>query len=57
MSLPADIDDCWKEPCSFGSCEDRVNDFVCTCDPGYTGKRCDQSELFLLIAHPYTHII
>ena len=36
-----DIDDCSDSPCTNGACTDLVADFKCTCDAGYTGKRCD----------------
>ena len=36
-----DIDDCSDSPCTNGDCTDLVADFKCTCDAGYTGKRCD----------------
>ena len=31
-----DIDDCpGTDPCENGACADLVNDYTCTCDPGY----------------------
>lgn len=36
-------DDCAENPCLLGAnCTDLVNDFVCDCPPGFTGKRCHQ---------------
>lgn len=41
----SDIDDCSSSPCqSNGSCNDQVNDYNCTCTPGYTGKNCTKGE-------------
>lgn len=35
------IDDCAENPCLLGSnCTDLVNDFSCSCPPGFTGKVC-----------------
>ena len=41
MYFLIDIDDCSDSPCTNGTCTDLVADFSCTCDAGYTGKRCD----------------
>ena len=41
MYFLIDIDDCSDSPCTNGTCTDLVADFNCTCDAGYTGKRCD----------------
>jgi surface protein len=43
-----DIDDCASNPCQHnGACTDKVNDFSCQCDSGYSGKECQT-------AHPCT---
>ena len=35
------IDDCAESPCLLGAeCTDLVDDFVCSCPQGFTGKRC-----------------
>ena len=41
-----DIDECAVGPCgdNGASCEDLVNDFKCTCKPGFTGATCDESK-------------
>lgn len=34
-------DECASNPCSGNStCEDKLNDFICHCQPGFTGKTC-----------------
>ena len=39
-----DIDECASNPCVNGECEDKVNDYICHCKPGWTGKNCDIGE-------------
>ena len=35
-------DDCATNPCkNNGVCTDALNDFTCSCQPGFTGKTCD----------------
>ncbi|XP_030071921.1 uncharacterized protein LOC115478588 isoform X2 [Microcaecilia unicolor] len=36
------IDFCRSSPCIYGRCASSLNSFVCTCDPGWEGKQCDQ---------------
>ena len=31
-------------PLTFGSCTDGVNDYNCTCVPGFVGKNCSNSR-------------
>jgi len=38
----AEIDDCASNPCQHGQCQDKLNNYTCTCDEGWTGKNCDQ---------------
>lgn len=42
---PADTDECLNNPCLNGAtCENLVGSFKCTCPPGFTGERCENSE-------------
>ena len=51
LNFLQDIDDCADGPCkNGGSCTDAVNDFNCSCVPGYTGKNCS-------IGKPVLHVI
>ena len=51
LNFLQDIDDCADGPCqNGGSCTDAVNDFNCSCVPGYTGKNCS-------IGKPILHVI
>merc|ERR1719230_518779 len=33
--------ECTDTTCSFGTCKDIGDDYVCTCQAGYSGKNCD----------------
>lgn len=46
LLLPfADRDDCSPNPCEHGgACADQINDFICTCAAGYTGKSCENGN-------------
>jgi hypothetical protein len=39
-----DIDDCLRRPCLHGACTDLVNNYTCTCTPGYTGRNCQTGK-------------
>ena len=40
-----DTDDCYPNPClNNGTCTDGVNDYNCTCVPGFVGKNCSNSR-------------
>ena len=41
----SDTDDCYPNPClNNGTCTDGVNDYKCTCVPGFVGKNCSNSK-------------
>ena len=38
----SDIDECHSSPCqNKATCNDKVNEYSCTCPPGYTGIHCE----------------
>ena len=40
--LISDIDECVSLPCQHGgTCNDHVNNYMCTCFVGYTGTVCE----------------
>ena len=40
-----DINDCYPNPClNNGTCTDGVNEYNCTCVPGFEGKNCSNSK-------------
>ena len=45
VSFSSDTDDCYPNPClNNGTCTDGVNDYNCTCVPGFVGKNCSNSK-------------
>lgn len=44
-----DINECESMPCvNGGVCEDKVNNYTCTCTANFTGSRCETGESFLI---------
>ena len=44
------MDDCAEGPCENGGhCTDAVNDYNCSCVPGFKGKNCSIGKPFPLI--------
>ncbi|XP_019643928.1 PREDICTED: neurocan core protein-like [Branchiostoma belcheri] len=37
-----DRNECTKNPCEHGRCENKDNGYKCTCSPGWTGQNCQQ---------------
>ena len=46
-----------SNPCeNGGNCTDGINEYICTCIPGYTGIDCETGKMLqtvLLNAHPF----
>ena len=40
----ADIDECLSSPCIFGTCQNKVNSFQCSCESGYDGDTCQNGK-------------
>uniref|UniRef100_A0A8C6ULA4 Neurogenic locus notch homolog protein 1 n=1 Tax=Neogobius melanostomus TaxID=47308 RepID=A0A8C6ULA4_9GOBI len=36
-----DINECYSDPCHYGTCVDGLASFSCHCKPGYTGRLCE----------------
>ena len=46
----SDIDDCNPNPCmNGGMCFDGVNNYTCTCAPGYTDTNCTIGKSFVSV--------
>ena len=44
----SDIDDCQSNPClNGGSCTDGINNYTCSCLPGYTARNCETGNIIL----------
>ena len=39
-----DINECEPNPCVYGNCTDLINNYSCSCDPGYNGRNCSESN-------------
>ena len=43
--IKIDIDDCVDNPCvNGGACIDKLNDYECQCQYGYSGPTCEDFE-------------
>lgn len=40
-----EIDNCANKPCKHGTCQNKLNDFSCTCESGWEGKKCDTEKI------------
>ena len=46
LAFFTDIDDCADTPCkNYGTCNDLINGYNCSCTPGYTGQNCTQGKM------------
>ena len=47
LTFSLDIDDCDPNHCeNGGTCQDRINAYLCSCAPGYTGNNCEKGNGF-----------
>ena len=45
LILFPDVDECSSQPCQNGGvCEDLIDSYACTCQPGFTGLNCQQGK-------------
>uniref|UniRef100_A0A672V2M2 Sushi, nidogen and EGF like domains 1 n=1 Tax=Strigops habroptila TaxID=2489341 RepID=A0A672V2M2_STRHB len=50
-----EINECQSQPClNGGQCKDRIAEFLCLCEPGYTGQHCE-SEVDACESGPCQH--
>ena len=42
----SDINECLSNPCQHGSCADDIDYYICTCNSGYDGIRCDSDKQY-----------
>ena len=53
----SDVNDCAEGPCQHnGTCIDLLNDYNCTCAPGYKGKNCSEGILSISISQLILHM-
>ena len=46
VCLLAELDECESGPCQNGAaCEDKFNNYTCSCVAGYTGRDCETGGL------------
>ena len=49
-SAITDINECGSNPCQYGAtCNDQINQYNCTCVPGYNGTHCEIGLDFTII--------
>ena len=54
----SDIDECEPAPCqNNGICMDFLNDYNCTCAPGYKGKNCSEGIIVFSIDQLILHTL
>ena len=55
-----DINECKRDPCVYGNCSDLINNYSCSCYPGYNGRNCSESKLnnkFWIMPLDITHTV
>jgi hypothetical protein len=48
LILRTNSNKCYPNPCNSGRCHNLLDDYICKCPPGLTGRNCDLCNLFLL---------
>ena len=50
LQMLPDADECMGRPCMHAfACRNRIGDYLCDCQPGWTGKNCDVSKFDSII--------
>ena len=48
-----DINECESKPCDYGNCTDLLNNYSCSCIPGYSGRNCSEGKLNIKLANEF----
>ena len=55
-NISVDFDECGSSPCVNGTCTDLINNYRCTCAPGFYGRNCDIGKRDVNIQSEHLHI-
>ena len=44
-------DECQSNPCAYGNCTDKVNEYNCTCQNGFSGQNCEGKLTIIFLQH------